>query len=107
MVKEKKTQEKIEKSKIALREEETQKFWDENDIFKKSVEKEAPNGDYIFYDGPPFVTGTPHYGHLVASAIKDAVPRYWTMRGYKVERQWRSEERRVGKECRSRWSPYH
>ena len=41
------------------------KFWNENDIFNKSVNKEAPNGDYIFYDGPPFATGTPHYGHLL------------------------------------------
>ncbi|PIR86366.1 isoleucine--tRNA ligase, partial [Candidatus Kaiserbacteria bacterium CG10_big_fil_rev_8_21_14_0_10_43_70] len=76
------------KSAIAEREERILKFWQDNDIFKKSVEKDAPNGDYIFYDGPPFATGTPHYGHLVASALKDAVPRYWTMKGYKVERQW-------------------
>lgn len=76
------------KTPIALREEETQKFWEENDIFNKSVHRDAPNGDFVFYDGPPFATGTSHYGHLVASAIKDAVPRYWTMRGYKVERQW-------------------
>jgi len=78
----------VEKSAVALREEETQKFWLENDIFNKSVEREAPNGDYVFYDGPPFATGTPHYGHILASAIKDTVPRYWTMRGFKVERQW-------------------
>ncbi len=77
-----------EKTARALREEETQKYWEENNIFQKSVDKDAPNGDFVFYDGPPFATGTPHYGHLVASAIKDAVPRYWTMRGYKVERQW-------------------
>ncbi len=76
------------KSAVALREEEIQKFWEENDIFNKSVEKEAPNGDYVFYDGPPFATGTPHHGHLVPSVIKDAIPRYWTMRGYRVERQW-------------------
>ncbi len=77
-----------EKSDTAKREEEVLKFWEESDIFNKSLEKEAPEGDYIFYDGPPFATGTPHYGHLVASAIKDTVPRYWTMRGYRVERQW-------------------
>jgi len=79
---------KEEKSQIAEREERILKFWQENNIFKKSVEKDAPNGDYVFYDGPPFATGTPHYGHLVASALKDAVPRYWTMKGYKIERQW-------------------
>lgn len=63
-------------------------FWDKNKIFEKSVEKEAPRGDYVFYDGPPFATGEPHYGHIVASIMKDAVPRYWTMCGYRVERRW-------------------
>lgn len=69
-------------------EEEVLKFWDENRIFDKSLKKEAPNGDYVFYDGPPFATGTPHYGHIVASTMKDIVPRYWTMKGYRVERKW-------------------
>lgn len=82
------TSEKKEKGAIAQNEEEVLAFWNDNDIFKKSVEKDAPEGDYVFYDGPPFATGTPHYGHLVASAMKDAVPRYWTMRGFRVERQW-------------------
>ena len=63
-------------------------FWDKNQTFQKSVDKDAPAGDYLFYDGPPFATGTPHYGHLVASIMKDVVPRYWTMKGYKVERKW-------------------
>lgn len=63
-------------------------FWDKADIFKKSIRKEAPQGDYVFYDGPPFATGEPHYGHLVGSIMKDAVPRYWTMNGYRVERKW-------------------
>ena len=63
-------------------------FWDKNEIFQKSVDQDAPQGDYLFYDGPPFATGTPHYGHLVASIMKDVVPRYWTMKGYKVERKW-------------------
>ena len=79
---------KIEKTDIAKREEDVLAFWNKNDIFQKSLDKEAPEGEYVFYDGPPFATGTPHYGHLIASAIKDAVPRYWTMRGYHVERQW-------------------
>src|SRR3989338_6110822 len=69
-------------------EEEILNFWEENKIFEKSVEKKAPKGDYVFYDGPPFATGTPHYGNIVASVMKDIVPRYWTMKGYRVERKW-------------------
>ncbi len=72
----------------AKREEETLAFWNERDIFKKSVDREAPKGEYVFYDGPPFATGLPHYGHIVASVIKDVVPRFWTMRGYTVPRVW-------------------
>lgn len=64
------------------------KFWDQAKIFEKSLNKEAPRGDYVFYDGPPFATGTPHYGHLVGSIMKDVVPRYFTMNGYRVERKW-------------------
>lgn len=80
--------EKPHKSAAAEREEAILAFWKENDIFRKSLAKEAPNGDYIFYDGPPFATGLPHYGHIVASVIKDVVPRFWTMRGYRVPRLW-------------------
>lgn len=69
-------------------EEEVLNFWEKNKIFEKSVEKSAPRGDYVFYDGPPFATGEPHYGHIVASIMKDAVPRYWTMQGFRVERRW-------------------
>ncbi len=69
-------------------EEEVLKHWDDTDAFKKSVEQRPSNKPYIFYDGPPFATGLPHYGHLLASTIKDVVPRYWTMKGYKVERVW-------------------
>lgn len=71
-----------------MNEQDILKFWQKKRIFEKSINKDAPNGDFVFYDGPPFATGTPHYGHIVASAIKDAVPRYWTMRGYRVERKW-------------------
>jgi len=71
-----------------VREKEILDFWDKNNIFQKSVDKSAPQGDYLFYDGPPFATGTPHYGHLVASIMKDVVPRYWTMKGYRVDRKW-------------------
>lgn len=69
-------------------EEEILKFWDENKIFSKSIENRKDAEIYSFFDGPPFATGTPHYGHIVASTIKDVVPRYWTMRGYKVPRIW-------------------
>ena len=78
----------MELSKYVQFEEDVLKFWNENKIFEKTLEKEAPNGDYTFYDGPPFATGMPHYGHLVASAMKDIVPRYWTMKGYHVDRKW-------------------
>jgi isoleucyl-tRNA synthetase len=56
-------------------EEEVLNFWDKGKIFKKSVEKEAPKGNYVFYDGPPFGTGEPHYGHLLSSISKDVLPR--------------------------------
>ncbi len=63
-------------------------FWDKKKIFEKTLKKRSPKGDFVFYDGPPFATGTPHYGHIVASLMKDIVPRYWTMKGYRVERKW-------------------
>ena len=64
------------------------KFWKENKIFEKSVENRSDEKTYSFFDGPPFATGMPHYGHVVANLMKDVVPRYWTMQGYKVERKW-------------------
>ncbi len=63
-------------------------FWKENNIFQKSIEKDASEGDYIFYDGPPFATGTPHYGHIVGQILKDVMPRFFTMKSYRVERKW-------------------
>jgi isoleucyl-tRNA synthetase len=78
----------VEKSDVALREEAILSFWKEHDIFNKSLEKESPNGEFVFYDGPPFATGLPHYGHILAGTIKDAVPRFWTMNGYHVPRKW-------------------
>lgn len=75
-------------SEISKQENKISEFWEKSKIFEKSVEKDAPNGDFTFYDGPPFATGTPHYGHIVASVIKDAVPRFWTMNGFRVERKW-------------------
>jgi isoleucyl-tRNA synthetase len=76
------------KSQFPGMEEEVLQFWQTNQIFEQSITKDAPHGDYVFYDGPPFATGTPHYGHLVGSIIKDVVPRFWTMKGYRVERKW-------------------
>ncbi len=81
-------EQKNEKSKVAEREEKILEFWRENKTFEKALEKESPRGNYVFYDGPPFATGTPHYGHILASAIKDAIPRYQTMRGFRVPRRW-------------------
>jgi isoleucyl-tRNA synthetase len=77
-----------EKSDVARREEEVLAFWREHDIFNKSLEKESPKGDFVFYDGPPFATGLPHYGHILAGTIKDAIPRFATMNGYRVKRKW-------------------
>lgn len=82
-------------------------FWDQNKIFEKSMAKKSMASDaerdagaeatagsaghtkaYSFYDGPPFATGLPHYGHLLAGTLKDIVPRYWTMKGYSVKRRF-------------------
>lgn len=63
-------------------------FWDQDNTFKKSVDERPGDKPYVFYDGPPFATGLPHYGHIVASLIKDIVPRYFTMQGKRVERRW-------------------
>ncbi len=76
------------KSIYSQKEEEILDFWRENKIFEKSVEKPAPRGNYVFYDGPPFITGLPHYATLLPSIAKDIVPRYFTMKGYRVERVW-------------------
>ena len=77
-----------DKSEAAKREEATLAFWEREHVFEKSLAKKSPKGEYVFYDGPPFATGTPHYGHIVASVIKDVIPRYQTMRGYHVPRVW-------------------
>ncbi len=63
-------------------------WWKKNKIFEKSVEQRPEDDSYVFYDGPPFITGMPHHGTLLSSIVKDAVPRYWTMRGKRVERRW-------------------
>ncbi|MCH8990635.1 MAG: class I tRNA ligase family protein [Acidobacteria bacterium] len=63
-------------------------FWDRIDAFATSVEMRPPESEYTFYDGPPFATGSPHYGHILQGVVKDIVPRYWTMRGHRVERRF-------------------
>lgn len=62
--------------------------WKENKTFEKSIEKRSKDNSYVFYDGPPFISGVPHFGTLLSSVVKDAVPRYWTMKGKRVERRW-------------------
>ncbi|MGK0358415.1 MAG: isoleucyl-tRNA synthetase, partial [Bradymonadia bacterium] len=62
--------------------------WAAQDTFAQSVSSRPEDKPYVFYDGPPFATGLPHYGHLVASTLKDIIPRFWTMRGYRVERRF-------------------
>ncbi len=64
------------------------RFWEEHDTFRKSLANRAGAPEYVFYDGPPFATGLPHYGHLLAGTIKDIAPRYQTMRGRYVERRF-------------------
>ncbi|MDR1893249.1 MAG: isoleucine--tRNA ligase, partial [Spirochaetales bacterium] len=63
-------------------------FWKENRIFQKSLEERRDSPDYLFYDGPPFATGLPHFGHFVPGTIKDIYPRYFTMKGFRVERRF-------------------
>ncbi|HSJ36342.1 MAG TPA: isoleucine--tRNA ligase [Acidimicrobiia bacterium] len=62
--------------------------WDRVDAFARSVAERPAANEYIFYDGPPYANGSPHYGHLLAGTVKDVVPRYWTMRGFRVERRF-------------------
>lgn len=69
-------------------EEQTLSYWDAKQIFEKTLEASATAKPYSFYDGPPFATGLPHYGHIMAGVLKDIVPRYWTMKGYRVPRRF-------------------
>ena len=62
--------------------------WKDDQTFQKSVAQRSADNAYVFYDGPPFITGVPHHGTLLSSIVKDAVPRYWTMKGKRVERRW-------------------
>ncbi|MFA6992424.1 MAG: isoleucine--tRNA ligase [Candidatus Gracilibacteria bacterium] len=63
------------------------KYWEDNKIFEKSVDQRKKEKKYVFFDGPPFANGLPHYGHILANVLKDAVTRYWSMRGYYVPRR--------------------
>ncbi len=69
-------------------EEEVLSYWKKNLTFEKSVEMRPEKDSYSFYDGPPFITGLPHYGHLLGSIVKDVIPRYQTMKGKRVRRVW-------------------
>lgn len=62
-------------------------FWEQNKTFEKSVSNRSQSEEFVFYDGPPFANGTPHYGHIMVSYVKDVVARYQTMKGKKVERR--------------------
>src|SRR5579872_5616066 len=75
------------KSQTAKREEEILKFWQEHSIFKKSTEKPAPAGEFVFYEGPPTANAKPALHHLEARAFKDILPRYKTMQGFHVRRK--------------------
>lgn len=74
------------KQSLPSLEHEVLNFWEENKIFEKSVKNREGKEKYVFFDGPPFANGLPHYGHIMANALKDAVTRYATMRGYYVPR---------------------
>lgn len=63
-------------------------YWFDNHIFEASISQRSEDTPYRFYDWPPFITGLPHYGHLASSVAKDVIPRYWTMKGKRVERVW-------------------
>ncbi|MDD5569452.1 MAG: class I tRNA ligase family protein, partial [Candidatus Pacebacteria bacterium] len=73
-------------------EEKILEFWEKEDIFHKSIKNREGSPFFSFYDGPPFATGKPHYGHILATTIKDTVLRYWTMKGFQAPR-------RVGWDC--------
>ena len=64
------------------------RFWEEKDIFQKSIDQRNDREEFVFYDGPPFATGLPHFGHFVPGTIKDIIPRYQTMKGKKVDRRF-------------------
>jgi isoleucyl-tRNA synthetase len=78
----------VKQESFSDREKKVLKFWKEKKIFEKSVESRRDSETFVFYDGPPFATGLPHYGHLLAGTIKDVIPRFKTMKGYHVPRRF-------------------
>jgi isoleucyl-tRNA synthetase len=84
---EKQAQEEVKPKQIQI-EEEILEFWKTEAIFEKTLAKTSDSKPYVFYDGPPFATGLPHYGHILGSAVKDLFGRYWTMKGFQVRRRW-------------------
>ena len=76
------------KTDFPKQEEEVLAFWEKNNTFKKSIAQRENAQEFVFYDGPPFATGLPHFGHFIPSTIKDIIPRYQTMKGKKVERRF-------------------
>ena len=82
------TEKQEKKQSINEKEQEVLRFWKEHKIFEKSLAQNDGKEAYVFYDGPPFATGLPHHGHLLQGTIKDIIPRYQTMRGRYVRRQW-------------------
>lgn len=77
-----------EETVISAKEKAVLAFWNENKIFQKTLEKESPLGNFVFFDGPPYATGLPHFGHVLPNTLKDLIPRYKTMRGFHVSRKW-------------------
>jgi isoleucyl-tRNA synthetase len=77
-----------DKPDFVKREEEILAYWKARDVFTETFEKKSPQGEFVFYDGPPFATGLPHHGHLLGSTAKDLFGRYKTMQGFHVRRRW-------------------
>ena len=73
---------------FSKQEHEILEFWKKNDVFRQSIESRPADREFVFYDGPPFATGLPHYGHIVPGTVKDIIPRFKTMQGYRVYRRW-------------------
>jgi isoleucyl-tRNA synthetase len=76
------------KQKYSEMEKEKVSFWQKEEIFEKSIKQKPTDKVFSFYDGPPFITGVPHHGTLLSSIVKDCIPRFWTMKGYRVDRRW-------------------
>lgn len=79
---------KADRQKPVEYEKELVEIWNNNNTFEKSVSRNPKDNSFVFYDGPPFITGTPHHGHMLISSVKDTVARYQTMKGKHVERRW-------------------